>query len=92
MNASIHVLAGDRAIAVINLDGEFYALGGMCTHGSARLAGGHIERGLIECPLHAGTFDIKTGRAVDEPCTVNTKSYDVRVEDGTIFVAIDVPS
>ena len=89
VGASIHVVVGDRHIVLVNLAGTFYALGGICTHGFARLAGGHIENGTIECPLHAGTFDIRTGRAVDEPCTVNTKSYPVRVDGDAVLVGVD---
>jgi naphthalene 1,2-dioxygenase ferredoxin component len=92
LDTSIYVLAGDRQITLVNLGGTLYALGGICTHGSARLAGGYIEKGLIECPLHAGTFDIRTGRAIDEPCTVDTKSYPVRIEGATVLVGIEEPA
>jgi nitrite reductase/ring-hydroxylating ferredoxin subunit len=91
VNSAINVTVGDREIAVFNLDGAFYALGGICTHGMARLADGYIEGELIECPKHAGTFEIKTGIAIDYPCTVNTKSYELRVEGETILVGIDAP-
>lgn len=81
-----HLAVADREIALINLDGAFYAIGGICTHGAARLAGGYIEGELVECPQHAGTFEIKTGHAVDYPCTVNVKSYDVRIEGDAILI------
>lgn len=81
-----HLHVADREIALINLDGSFYAIGGICTHGASRLAGGYIEGDLVECPQHGGTFEIKTGRAVDYPCTVNVKSYDVRIDGETISI------
>jgi naphthalene 1,2-dioxygenase system ferredoxin subunit len=92
VDSALHVRAGGREIALCNLGGTFYALGGICTHGAARLARGTIEGDLIECPLHAGTFEIKTGRAVDQPCTVNTKSYPVRIDGETVLVGIEPPA
>jgi naphthalene 1,2-dioxygenase system ferredoxin subunit len=82
----LHLKVADREIALFNLAGELYAIGGICTHGAARLANGYIEGELIECPQHAGTFEIKTGRAVDYPCTVNVKKYDVRVEGDDVLI------
>jgi len=45
-----------------------------------------LEGGLIECPLHEGTFEIRTGRAVGAPCTVALRTYDIKVEDGSIYL------
>ncbi|HEV8020634.1 MAG TPA: non-heme iron oxygenase ferredoxin subunit [Candidatus Lustribacter sp.] len=81
-----HLHVADREIALINLGGTFYAIGGICTHGAARLANGYIEGELVECPQHGGTFDIKTGHAVDYPCTVNVKKYDLRIDGDTISI------
>ena len=85
-NAAKHLKVADRDIALINLAGTLYAIGGICTHGAQRLAGGYIEGELIECPAHGGTFEIKTGKAVDYPCTVNVKSYDVLIDGDTVMI------
>jgi nitrite reductase/ring-hydroxylating ferredoxin subunit len=85
-DSAIHAQVADREIAIVNLAGEIYAIGGICTHGASRLAGGYIEGELIECPQHGGTFEIKTGKAVDYPCTVNVKKYDVRIEGDDVLV------
>jgi naphthalene 1,2-dioxygenase system ferredoxin subunit len=45
-----------------------------------------MERGEIECPLHAGRFEIKTGKATAPPCIDNVKTYPVRVEGDEIQV------
>src|ERR1700733_12883012 len=86
LDSMIHVKVADREIALVNLKGEFYAIGGICTHGAARLADGYIEGELVECPQHAGTFEIKTGKAVDYPCTVNVKKYDVQIDGDTVLI------
>lgn len=85
----IEVRVGEETIALFNLGGEFYAIDGICTHGAAQLADGYIEGDLIECPQHAGSFEIKTGKASGSPCVVDAKAYPVKVEDGKILVGIE---
>ena len=74
-------------VAVFNVDGEFFATQDVCSHGSASLADGFIVDGdKIECPLHQGTFDITTGKAVGIPCKIDLRTYAVKVENGNIFI------
>jgi NAD(P)H-dependent nitrite reductase small subunit len=75
-------------IAVFNVDGEFYAIDDVCTHAFALLSEGFVEGDVIECPLHGGKFEIKTGKAVAAPCTVDVRTYPVRREDDAILVGI----
>ncbi len=62
------VIAG-KEIALFDLDGTLYATDDICTHAYAKLSDGWLDNGEIECPLHAGRFDIKTGSATAPPCT-----------------------
>ena len=82
------VLIGKREIAVYNLDGEFYATDDICTHAYASLADGYIEGELIECPLHGGCFEIKTGKATTPPVTDDLKTYAVKIEGDDILVGV----
>ena len=59
---------GNNVIAVYNVDGEFFATDNECTHGAASLAEGILEGDVIECTLHFGAFNVKTGEAVQAPC------------------------
>lgn len=77
-----------RAIGVFRLDDGVYALRDRCTHGNGRLSDGYVDQGLVECPLHAGCFDIRTGRARTAPVTIDVRSYPVRVENGTVLVEL----
>ena len=80
------VLAGEE-VCLYNLGGDIFATEGKCTHGEAFLAQGFIvDDGLIECPLHEGTFDIRTGAPVGPPCTKALRCFDVKVESEVIFV------
>jgi MocE subfamily Rieske [2Fe-2S] domain protein len=80
------VFIGDEEICIYNVEGNFYATHGICTHENVGLADGYVEGDKIECPLHSACFEIKTGRAVNAPAEVDLKTYPVKVEDGTIYV------
>lgn len=82
------VIIGDHQIALFNLDGEFYATDDICTHAYASLSEGYVEDGCVECPLHAGLFDIKTGKAQGVPVTEDIKTYPVRVEGEDIYIEV----
>ncbi len=82
------VIIGDHKIAIYNLDGTFYATDDTCTHAYASLAEGYIEDDCVECPLHAGVFDIKTGKAQGVPVVEDIKTFPVRVEGEDIYVEV----
>ncbi|MGJ8583814.1 MAG: FAD-dependent oxidoreductase [Marinosulfonomonas sp.] len=73
-------------LALFALEGEIYCTANICTHAFAILTDGHVEKGCIECPLHQGLFDIKTGKAQGVPVTKDLATYDVKIEDGTVWI------
>jgi nitrite reductase/ring-hydroxylating ferredoxin subunit len=81
------IVAGYVPLAVYNLDGAFYATEDLCSHGHAMLSGGFVEGGTIVCPLHFGSFDIRTGEPVDAPCTREIETFPVRERGGDLFLA-----
>lgn len=70
-------------------DDRFYATDGLCTHEQVHLADGLVMGGIIECPMHNGRFDYRTGEAKGAPACVNLKTYPVKVEGGKVLVQID---
>jgi naphthalene 1,2-dioxygenase ferredoxin component len=85
----IGILVAGRDIALYNAGGEIFATDNICTHGHARLCEGFLEGHEIECPLHQGRFDIRTGQPACAPVTEAVRSYPVRVEGGRVFLALD---
>jgi nitrite reductase/ring-hydroxylating ferredoxin subunit len=81
--------AGDAVLAVYNVGGTFYATDNECTHGAASLADGILEDDIIECTLHFGAFNVKTGEAVQAPCHLPLRTYKVAVRDGQVYVDLD---
>jgi len=82
------VNAAGRELAIYGVGGEVFATDNVCTHGHARLCDGFLEGHEIECPLHQGKFDVRTGKAMCEPLTTDIRTYPVKIEDGHVFVEI----
>ena len=77
---------GANMLAVYNIDGTFYVTDDECTHAAASLADGMLEGDVIECCMHFGSFHVPTGKAVQAPCEVPLRTYQVVPRDGDIFV------
>ena len=75
-------------IAVYNLDGEYFATHNVCTHAFALLSDGYGDEGKIECPLHQGIFDIRSGKAEEGPVDEDLKTFSVKVEGDEILVEV----
>lgn len=80
--------AGDIWVAIYRVEKEYFATAILCSHGQASLADGYLEDFSIECPLHQGTFDVRTGEPTAAPCTVPVRAYPVKIEDGMILVEV----
>jgi 3-phenylpropionate/trans-cinnamate dioxygenase ferredoxin subunit len=84
----MYVEVDDEPICLINLDGEFHALNDLCTHEEASLSDGEIIGDEIECPLHGGAFEIRTGQPASFPVVVPVEKYRVRVVDDEVQVSV----
>lgn len=79
-------------VALFNVEGEYYAIGDICTHAYTHLTEGEfyedIRGWVVECPLHGSQFDVTSGEAVTLPATGNAGKYEVKVEDGEILIGV----
>lgn len=83
------VRVGDREIALYHLpNDEFRATDNICTHEYAQLSDGWLEDGCIECPLHAGRFDVRTGKGLCAPIEKDIEIFQTRVTDGEIHIRL----
>lgn len=82
------VTVGDRAIALYNVGGTIYATDNVCTHAFAMLTDGWLDGNEIECPLHAGRFDVTTGKGLGPPIPCDLRIYKVRQVGDEVQVAI----
>ncbi|VCU71003.1 Naphthalene 1,2-dioxygenase/salicylate 5-hydroxylase systems, ferredoxin component [Pigmentiphaga humi] len=84
----IGVAAAGKDVALYSVEGEYYATDNLCTHGHARLCDGFLEGHEIECPLHQGRFDVRSGKAMCAPLTEDVKTYPLKVEAGRIWLQL----
>lgn len=91
-----------RAIALFNVDGEFFAILDRCPHQGGSLCGGELigllestEPGdyrytrrseILRCPWHGWEFDIRTGKSWCDPERTRTPRYAVAVAAGRELV------
>src|ERR1700683_4066153 len=81
--AALKVEIDDLALAVFNVDGQFYVTDNTCTHGPGSLSEGYIEDDVVD-----GHFNIRTGEVVSPPCMVPIKTYPTLVVDGKVTIEI----
>jgi nitrite reductase/ring-hydroxylating ferredoxin subunit len=74
------------ALAVFNIDGEFFATDDTCTHEESSLADGYIDCDVVECAFHFAKFSIRDGRALALPATEPLQTYETHVADGVVYV------
>lgn len=84
-------IVGPRApIAVVNVGGVIYAIDDTCTHQDASLSEGWLEGRFVECPLHAASFDLRTGKPTCLPAKRPERTYPVYVKDGEVYIDVEV--
>ncbi len=76
----------DVQIALSKLDGDFYAIGGICPHAEGPLSEGTVEGEEVECPWHGSRFSLKTGEVTFPPAHEAVTRYAVRVEGDEVLV------
>ena len=81
------VQVGETAIALANVEGEFYATQNACLHLQGPLGEGRLEGSVLTCPWHGWQYDVRTGRN-EFDLAIQLQTYAVRVEDGDVQVAV----
>jgi glycine betaine catabolism B len=74
-------------LLVAKVDGEYRAIGSVCTHEGGDLAEGWIDGREVTCPLHGSMFDLATGEAVGPPAEEPVPVFEVRVDGNEVQVA-----
>jgi len=78
----------NKELAVFDTTDGITVAHARCTHGAANLCDGYFNGTHIECPLHQGLFDARTGVAVAAPARVNLRMIPSRVLDGMVQIRL----
>lgn len=82
------VTLNGREIVICHTKEGVYALDNVCSHAHARMCEGRLRATRIVCPLHGASFDIRDGKVLGPPATQPLPTFQVRVVDGTVEVAV----
>ena len=81
-------VAGERIVAVFNVDGTLHALDGICPHQGGPLGKGVLSGSTITCPWHGFQFDVTTGQHLTSRSLVHPR-IPVKVEGGDVLVDVE---
>jgi 3-phenylpropionate/trans-cinnamate dioxygenase ferredoxin component len=81
-------LAGDKKVAIANVNGKFHAFEDRCKHQGALLSKGVLIGDKVMCVVHGEQFDLATGMPVMMVAHDPIKVYPVRVEGDDILVEL----
>jgi 3-phenylpropionate/trans-cinnamate dioxygenase ferredoxin component len=79
---------GIDPVLVVNLDGDFRAFQGICSHEYFELDKGFLTAGSLTCALHLSRFDLDTGDPLDPPAEVPLVRYPVVVENDRVYIEV----
>jgi 3-phenylpropionate/trans-cinnamate dioxygenase ferredoxin component len=88
----IRVSMNDEAVLLIKVDDHVFAIGNQCSHQGAGLDRGVVKVAgslkTVTCPAHGSMFDLETGKVMRPPATKSVQAYEVKVEDGHMFLRL----
>jgi nitrite reductase (NADH) small subunit len=82
---AVRVDAFGRTIAVFRDRGELLAIEDTCPHRGGPLGKGKVAGGAVTCPLHAWTFDLRTGAMRGNP-NLCIRKFAVAIDAGEVYV------
>lgn len=77
-----------KAVALMNVNGVFYAMDNACAHRGGPLGEGVVDGEAIVCPWHGWQYDVKTGQCLTNP-NAKVTCYAVKQEGDHLLVTIE---
>ena len=84
------VEVGDRAVALFNVNGEYFALDNVCPHRGGPIGEGYVDchNMTVQCPWHGWTFSLQSGVSPVN-AIAKVEKFDVQVEGDEIRVSLE---
>lgn len=81
-------MIGDKAIALFQIDNNYFAISNRCAHMGGPLVEGAFDKdGNLVCPWHAYRYDPKTGKGA-KGAPHQVESYAIKVEGNDVYVSL----
>lgn len=81
------VVVNGRHIALFRLDDGFFAIDNLCLHQAGPLCDGDIEDGVVTCPWHGWSYEIRSGTLVQDP-RVGVSKHNTRIVGDDVQVQL----
>ncbi|MEY2523637.1 MAG: 3-phenylpropionate/trans-cinnamate dioxygenase ferredoxin component [Ilumatobacteraceae bacterium] len=90
-NSATRFDVGGRAVAIVRIGDDVYAIGDTCTHADVSLSEGELfcDTKEIECWKHGSTFSLETGEPQTLPATQPVPVYVARVVDDKVEIDLE---
>ena len=75
-----------KRVLLANVEGNYYAIGDVCTHAGCLLSDGKLEGHTVICTCHGSQFDVGTGHVLHPPASKPEPVYDVKIEGEDISI------
>lgn len=81
------VVVNGRHVALFRLDDGFFAIDNLCLHQAGPLCDGDIEGGVVTCPWHGWSYEIRSGTLVQDP-RVGVSTHNTRIVGDDVEVQL----
>ena len=86
----VRVTVDESVVLLLKADEQVLAIGNQCTHQGAPLDRGVVKMAgsvrTVTCPAHGSMFNLDTGKPMRPPATKPVPVYDVKIEEGRVWV------
>ena len=79
----------NMTLAIYDTQDGIFVSDARCPHAGANLCDGYFDGKNIECPLHQGLYDARTGKAKAAPATRPLRMFESRVKDGKVQIKVE---
>jgi nitrite reductase/ring-hydroxylating ferredoxin subunit len=80
------IIDGEEVCLAHAEDGQYYAIGDICTHEEYSLSDGELWGLDVECPAHGSRFSLLDGSVTGFPAVIPAKVYEVEVEGDDVYI------
>ena len=85
-NSLRRVTAGDVPVVLLRMGERVFAISATCPHAGGPLDEGSLQGDVVQCPWHGSRFNMRSGRVLTGPATMDAPRYETRVQGGQVEV------
>jgi 3-phenylpropionate/trans-cinnamate dioxygenase ferredoxin subunit len=85
--STMSVIVDGVPVALFRTEEGIFALDDVCSHEYSLLSEGDVWAGEVYCQKHGSRFNLRTGAVTGLPATKPVGTWDVKEENGEIWIA-----